>query len=71
VDGAPAELFDDSVELLCQPRLPDPGRPDHRHEMRDTLAGHLLPDPAQHVELAETADQRARVRTLTGGALWL
>ena len=45
-----------------EPRLADPGRPDHRHEMRDALAGDLLPDPAQHVELAEAADQRARVR---------
>ena len=48
-------------------RLADPGRADHRHQVRDTLAGDPLPDSTQHLELAGAADELARVLPLAGG----
>ena len=47
VHGAPAELFDDPVELLCQPRLADARRPEDGHEVRDRIGSDAFPDAAQ------------------------
>ena len=53
-----AFLLDDVRELLGEPALADPGRADDGDEVRTPLLAHLLPQPAEDLELARAADER-------------
>ncbi len=65
-DGATAAVANRLGELAREPRLPDPGRPDDRDEVRPPFRRHALPRPAENVELVTAPDERATRRTLSG-----
>ena len=43
-------------QLQAEPRLPDPRRAEHGHEVRASFARHALPDPGEGPELAVASD---------------
>ena len=58
-DGAAAVFLREGGEFAGQPGLPDPGRPDHGHQVRAVLLGRRLPDRLEQRQLPIAADQRA------------
>ena len=57
-DEPPGHLFDDLRELLDQPGLADPGRADHREQLRGGLAPRAMQGTAQHLHLGAATHQR-------------
>src|SRR5206468_6035494 len=66
VDGAAAELLDDAVELLGEPRLPDSRRAEDGDQVRDRLARNALPGPPQDLQLAAPAHEIPGMVALAG-----
>ena len=58
----PPDLVDQAVDVLLelpgQPRLPDPGDPDHRDQVRLALLGAGVEELLDEPELAVAADER-------------